>query len=87
MIAKQQLPDEAHIIDTAGWVHYKRKSYGLARNAFELAVKKQPNAPIFRYHLAIALYGEDKKEQAIRELQEALTSREDFPKKIQQKNY
>ena len=81
MIAKQQLPDEVHIIDTAGWVHYKRKSYGLARNAFEQAVEKQPNAPVFRYHLALALYGEDKKEQAIKELQEALASKEDFSEK------
>ena len=80
MIAKEQMPDEVHIIDTLGWVHYKRKSYGLARNEFAQAVEKQPDMPVFRYHLALALYGEDKKELALKELQEAAL-KDDFPEK------
>lgn len=74
MIAKEKMPDEVHIIDTLGWVHLKRQSYSLARNEFSQAVDKQPDAPVFRYHLALALYGEDKKEEAVKELQEAVSS-------------
>ena len=32
MTAKQQMPNDVHIIDTLGWVHYKRGSFGLARH-------------------------------------------------------
>jgi tetratricopeptide (TPR) repeat protein len=81
MIARQQLPDEVHIIDTTGWVHYKRKSYGLARNEFAHAVELQPDVPVFRYHLALALYGESKTEQAVKELETALKSEEKFPER------
>jgi tetratricopeptide (TPR) repeat protein len=78
MIAKEQLPDEVHIIDTLGWVHYKRESYSLARNEFAQAVEKQPDMPVFRYHLALALHGENKTDQAIKELEETLSSKADF---------
>jgi Tfp pilus assembly protein PilF len=78
MIAKEQLPDEVHIIDTLGWVHYKRKAYSLARNEFAQAVEKQPDMPILRYHLALALYGEGKHAQAIKEMETALTGKGDF---------
>lgn len=81
MIAKEQLPDEVHIIDTLGWVHYKRKSYGLARNEFAQAVEKQPDMPILRYHLALALFGEGKKQQAVKELETALRGKGDFAEK------
>jgi predicted Zn-dependent protease len=78
LIAKQQLPDEVHIMDTMGMVHYKRKSFGLARNEFVQAVEQQPEVPVFRYHLAMALYGEDKKKEAINELQQALGQDQEF---------
>lgn len=81
MLAKDQRPDDVHIIDTLGWVHYKRNSYALARNEFSQAVEKQPDIPILRYHLALALYGEGEKEQAVKELQAALNSTNDFQKR------
>jgi tetratricopeptide (TPR) repeat protein len=59
-------------------VHYNRGAYGLARNEFEQAVQKQQNMPILRYHLALALYGEDKKEAAIKELEQALNQKQPF---------
>ncbi len=81
MIAKQQQPDDIHIIDTLGWVHYKRGSYGLARNEFEQAVQKQENMPILRYHLALAFYGEGNKKEAIKELEQALSQKQPFKEK------
>ncbi|MGE4403801.1 MAG: tetratricopeptide repeat protein [Desulfobulbus sp.] len=81
MIAKQQKPDDVHIIDTLGWVHYKRGSFSLARNEFVQAVEKEENMPILRYHLALALYGEGKKQEAMTELQKALAQQQPFPEK------
>ncbi len=59
-------------------VHYKRKSFGLARNEFVLAVEQQPDVPVFRYHLALALHGEGKNKEAINELQQALRQDQEF---------
>ncbi len=81
MIAKQQQPDNAHIIDTLGWVHYKRGSYSLARSEFMQAVQKQEDMPVLRYHLALALYGEGKKEEAIKELEKTLAQDKPFQEK------
>jgi Flp pilus assembly protein TadD len=81
MTAKQQQPDNVHIIDTLGWVHYKRGSFSLARSEFMQAVAKDENMPILRYHLALALYGEGKKAEAIRELEKALSQERPFKEK------
>ena len=78
MIAKQQMPEEVHVADTLGWIHYKRKSYSLALHEFAYAVDKQPNNPIFRYHLALALYGEGRRDDAIRELKKTLADNRPF---------
>ena len=61
MQAKQAFPDQPHIADTLGWVHYKRKSYSLAITQFRQALDKRPDDPIIQYHLALALYGNGEK--------------------------
>jgi len=81
MTAKQQQPEDVHIIDTLGWVHYKRGSFSLARNEFMQAVQKQEDMPILRYHLALALYGEGKKQEAIKELEKTLAQTQPFQEK------
>ncbi|MDX9835429.1 MAG: tetratricopeptide repeat protein, partial [Desulfobulbus sp.] len=78
LTAKQVLPEDAHIIDTLGMVHYKRGSFGLARAEFTQAVENRPDMPVFQYHLATALYGDGQKEEAITELREALTKEQPF---------
>ncbi len=72
LLAKQRFPDEVNIIDTLGWVHYRRKAYSLARFEFDQAVELQPNNPQFRYHLALALMAEGKRDQALAEIRAAL---------------
>ena len=81
MIAKQQQPDDAHAIDTLGWVHYKRGSFFLARREFAQAVQKQENMPVLRYHLALALYDDGKKDEAVVELEKALNQNQLFKEK------
>ena len=81
MTAKQRLPEDVHIIDTLGWVHFKRGAFSLARNEFSQAVQKQEEMPILRYHLALALYGEGKKQEAIKEVERALSQKQPFKEK------
>ncbi|MBW1637408.1 MAG: tetratricopeptide repeat protein, partial [Deltaproteobacteria bacterium] len=74
MQAKQALPSQPHIADTLGWVHYKRKSYSLATSQFQQALEKRPDDPTILYHLALAQYGNGKKDKAVASLEKALGS-------------
>ncbi len=78
MQAKQAYPDQPHIADTLGWVHYQRKSYPLAITQFRLALDKKPDDPIIQYHLALALYGNGEKEEAIALLKKTLAKASEF---------
>ncbi len=78
MQAKQALPDQPQISDTLGWVHYKRKSYSLAIPQFRQALQMRPGDPIILYHLALALYGNGEKKEAIEYLEKALAGEKEF---------
>ncbi len=86
MQAKQALPDQPHIADTLGWVHYKRKSYSLAISQFRQALENRPNDPVIQYHLALALYGNDEKQQAIKSLEKALEENSSFEDRDEAEN-
>lgn len=75
MVAKQAAPEEPHITDTLGWVHYKRGSYSLAIPQFEMALQNKPDDPAMTYHLALALNGDEQKEKA-KEVLEKLLKRD-----------
>jgi Flp pilus assembly protein TadD len=72
MQAKQAMPDQPNITDTLGWVHYKRNSYPLAITQFRQALEARPEDPVIRYHLALALYANGEKEEAIALLDKVL---------------
>ncbi len=81
MQAKQALPDQPHIADTLGWVHYQRNSYPLAITQFRQALEKRPGDPTINYHLALALHGNGDLEDAVNSLKSALDTGTDFPEK------
>ncbi len=81
MMAKQAFPEEPHIADTLGWVHYKRKSYSLAIPQFEIALNNRPNDPIISYHLAQALAANGNKDRAVELLETILRDNETFAEK------
>lgn len=60
------------IIDTVGWVHYKREEYDLAIAKFQQALNITPLQPEIRYHLALAYAKQENSAGAIEELQYAL---------------
>lgn len=81
MRAKQVSPDSPVISDTLGWVHYQRQSYSLAVAQFELALQSLPENMTIAYHLALALAGSGKREEAIKQLSELLDRKGDFPER------
>jgi tetratricopeptide (TPR) repeat protein len=69
----RRFPNDPGVIDTLGWVYAKR---GLNQSAIQVLsslVKKYPNEPVFRYHLAVVLLQEKHANDAKRELLAALS--------------
>ena len=69
----REFPNEPGVLDTLGWVYAKR---GLNQSAIQVLsglVKKYPNQPAFRYHLAFALLRNKQTSDAKQELLAALS--------------
>jgi len=62
------------LIDTWGWVLYKRGDYADATGALQKAVDKSPQAPVLLYHLAMAQLKSGARDSARTTLEEALKS-------------
>lgn len=86
MLAKQAMPDEAHIADTLGYVHLKRQSFSLALAQFQQALSNKPGDPLITYHLAQAQYGNGEKDQAIETLKGLLKNKESFKERSEVEN-
>ena len=79
--AKKKLPDHAEVSDTVGWVYYRAGQPNMLKLAIpylEESVAKQPQNPLYRYHLGAAYARFGKTAEARRELQQALKISQDF---------
>jgi len=83
MAAQKALPDNPDIADTLGWVHFKRKSYSLARSKFEQALSTNRNNSTILYHLALTQNQEQKNQKAMENLKKALDSSDSFKEREQ----
>jgi tetratricopeptide (TPR) repeat protein len=77
-VAREQLRQRPEAEDTMGWVYYKKNLPGHAIPAFERALERAPDNPVYHYHLGLAHLraGNDKDGRAA--LQRALTLKPDF---------
>jgi tetratricopeptide (TPR) repeat protein len=53
--ATSSAPDVPEVMDTLGWVYYKKGQAQLAIPVFERCVEKAPTSALYRYHLGLAL--------------------------------
>jgi tetratricopeptide (TPR) repeat protein len=81
LVAKEQYPRSPVFADTLGWVHYKRGSYGLALTQFLEAAESEPENPTVQYHLALALKGNKRDDEALETMSALLKSGKEFPEK------
>jgi len=65
-------PEEAQVLDTLGWVYYKRNQPQQAIPRFEQSVQKSPNVAEFHYHLGLAILKTGDNARGRAELQRAL---------------
>jgi Flp pilus assembly protein TadD len=70
--AKLAAPQSPSVNDTLAWVYYKRQLFDSAVPLLQEAVKQSPEHAVYRFHLAAALNGQGKKEQAKSEMAKAV---------------
>jgi len=51
--AEQLAPTSAEVLDTLGWIQYRRNAYAEAEKSLARAVEKAPNNGTVRYHLGL----------------------------------
>jgi tetratricopeptide (TPR) repeat protein len=76
--AKERMGKLPAIMDTLGWVYYKKELYDAALTEFEACVEKEPANPIFNYHLGLAYNKKGDYAKAEKALKKALELQKDF---------
>jgi predicted Zn-dependent protease len=70
--AAVRLKDHPDVMDTLGWVYYKKGRADQAILQFESAIEKDPVKALYRYHIGLAYMQTGEPEKATRALEEAL---------------
>jgi tetratricopeptide (TPR) repeat protein len=71
--AKGKLPDSPYVMDTLGWIYYKKGLYDLAIGEFSDALAKLPDNAAIVYHLGMAYHKKGDNDKARIELKKALS--------------
>jgi tetratricopeptide (TPR) repeat protein len=79
--ARNRHPEDPSIADTLGWVYYKLGSTVLARDMAQFAVSKQPDNPVFQYHLGLIYKANNQRSEAENALKKSIGSTKDFKEK------
>lgn len=76
--AKQRIPDDPHVADTLGWIYVKKNFASLAIPHLEASASKEPNNPVYQYHVGVAYMMAGQGQKAKRALSRALQIKTDF---------
>ena len=76
--AKETLSDDPGVMDTLGWIYYKKGLIDSAISELRSSAEKMPDNAIVRYHLGLAYAKKGDTTLAKKELQAALTLEKDF---------
>jgi tetratricopeptide (TPR) repeat protein len=71
-VAKEKLPDDPSVMDTLGWIYYKKGLYGNAVQEFSDSLEKLPENATVNYHLGAALFKQGEKVRAKSFLEKAV---------------
>jgi Flp pilus assembly protein TadD len=77
--ARRQLPDNPNSADTLGWAFYHKAVYGSAITLFKEAVKKEPDNPLFNYHLGLAYAKSGQEALARQQLDRVVKIKPNYP--------
>ncbi len=76
--AKEKLSDDPSVMDTLGWVYYKKGLYDNAINEFSDSLEKIPDNAIVHYHLGLAYYKKGNRDSARAALEKSLSLDEKY---------
>lgn len=76
--ARQLSPGTPSVLDTLGWIYYRKNDLSSARSILEEAVSKQPEESSINYHLGMVLYRLGLVQDAQKRLSDALKSNRAF---------
>jgi tetratricopeptide (TPR) repeat protein len=71
-LAKGKMPDNPSVMDTLGWVYYKKGLYDSAIDEFNDCLEQMPDNATVTYHLGMAYYKKGELQKARAELEKAL---------------
>jgi tetratricopeptide (TPR) repeat protein len=78
--AKEKFPEDPSLMDTLGWVYYKKGLYDSAIVELSDALEKLPDNPDVNYHLGMAYYKKGEVENARATLRKALEEKPNYEK-------
>jgi len=78
LLARKKRPQDPNVLDTMGWIYYKKGSYLNAVSELEGSLKLKQDNPLANFHLAMALYRLRKYERSRTHLKKALEQDPDF---------
>jgi tetratricopeptide (TPR) repeat protein len=70
--AAELAPKDAAVLDTLGWVYFKKGNYNKAVESLKSAVAARPNSPTIRFHLGMAYYKNSDLKNALNEFKNSL---------------
>jgi tetratricopeptide (TPR) repeat protein len=76
--AKEKLYDDPSVMDTLGWIYFKKGLYDSAIVEFNDSLQKQPDNSEVHYHLGMAYYKKGETPLAKKELENALNLNKNF---------
>ena len=79
--ARRRQPNIPGVADTLGWVYYKLGNYSLARDQLQFALSKEPDNPIFQYHIGMIYTGNKQSREAAEALRKAVNNPKSFKEK------
>jgi len=71
-------PGNPAILDTIGWIYYRKEDFNQAHGFIERALAGAPDSPILNYHMGMVLFKNGDAGQAREKLEKALGTKEDF---------
>jgi tetratricopeptide (TPR) repeat protein len=79
-LAKEKLPEDPGVMDTLGWVYYKKGLYDSAIVEVADSLEKIPDNAMVHYHLGMAYFKKGKSDKARSALEKALALDAGFEK-------
>jgi Flp pilus assembly protein TadD len=76
--AAEKQPNTSNVMDTMGWIYYKKKAYRSAVDLFRQCLEKDPQNPVYAYHLGMSYFAMGDRQNAKVFLNKAITINSPF---------